>query len=120
MKKEIFSRVLLVSAVSSLFFTGCAMPRLGQAQVDVPAESNLAFVPVTHARVLSKWAQDFPHLRATETYRFIDPTPATPPRIAPAPGRVVQEDLPPGEYYVDVVGGERRYHRVIYHRPHTR
>jgi hypothetical protein len=119
MKKEIFSRVLLVSAISSLFFTGCAMPRLGQAQVDVPAESNLAFVPVTHARVLSKWAQDFPHLRATETYRFIDPTPATPPRIAPAPVRV-QEDLPPGEYYVDVVGGERRYHRVIYHRPHTR
>lgn len=106
---------ILLASLGTLVLVGCATPN-GSSTT---ANSQLGFTPVTTPEILVKWAQDFPNVKALETYVMAVPAETDEP-VENLPEFSV--NLPPGSVFVEPAGGEGPLvpYTLIRHTPHPR
>jgi hypothetical protein len=109
-------KITLLAALSVVFLTGCASTSTRYADEGLPA-SQLAFTPVTSPQLLVKWANQYPHIRAMDTFIMATPTDQ---EVSNAEVAEFRADMTPGSVYVEAAGGESPAYRVIRHTPHQR
>ena len=115
MKKQVgIQKLGLVAAAVATFATGCSSTEYAR-NGNIDPGSNLGFVPLTDARELGKWPNDF-NVRAIESYVMVVPAPAG----ATADTVAFNENLAPGTVFQEAAAGEVRTYQVIRHRPGSR